>query len=76
MWEFSSPCLGILFSHELKLEYEYKFMAFSSSCLGILFSHETELNDFIAFDDDCFRPHVWGFFFYSRPGMSHGVGSL
>ena len=23
-----------------------------------------------------FRPHVWGFFFHSRPGMPHGVGSL
>ena len=24
----------------------------------------------------CFRPHVWGFFFHSRPGRPHRMGSL
>ena len=38
--EFSSPCMGILFSHACQ-ELEVELKLFSSPCMGILFSQDT-----------------------------------
>ena len=72
---FSPPCLGILFSQSFLGAMMQAAQLFSSPCLGILFSHV----DFYDIRENAwggFRPHVWGFFFHSRPGVPHGVGSL
>ena len=39
---------------------------FSSPCMGILFSLGT-LWLLLMKNPDCFRPHVWGFFFHVLP---------
>ena len=73
---FSSPCLGILFSHVFTVyNDDGDVMKFSSPCLGILFSQISSVP--LSWEKRSrFRPHVWGFFFHSRPGVPHGMGSL
>ncbi len=76
--EFSSPCLGILFSRvsdESRKHHDGVNVfvpMFGDSFFTI------KCNQLITLTSQrSFRPHVWGFFFHrSRPGMPHGVGFL
>ena len=73
---FSSPCMGILFSHDGATLFKVSVaLLFSSPCMGILFSRGGRRHYRHKFPD-CFRPHVWGFFFHSRSGRPHRMGSL
>ena len=71
VWGFFFHTKGVSSSMRYKV-----YVEFSSPCLGILFSHSPFSGNKITPFLDSFRPHVWGFFFHSRPGRPHGVGSL
>ena len=73
---FSSPCLGILFSPGKEIASTGKGAEVFVPMFGDSFFTGKLAAVSSGWCCGCFRPHAWGFFFHSRPGMPHGVGSL
>ena len=73
----SSPCLGILFSPTgIITPLNRHGMIVFVPMFGDSFFTCLPQNKHYEVREEGFRPHVWGFFFHSRPGVPHGMSSL
>ena len=71
---FSSPCLGILFSHFIAFDDDYIFeCCFRPHVWGFFFHLSLSCTNCKVYS---FRPHVWGFFFHNREPLYYIRGKV